>query len=148
MRLHWMDLAVGSALMGAGFVAIYAGLARMLRGALALRQRETDRQLSALNTTVNALQARVAELGRLERGRADEAEGTAANAMENESTVTNEPLRPEIVAALSAATTAILGKNARIRSAQPLARSPQGAGTWAQQGRVSVQTSHSPRSRR
>ena len=147
MKLHWMDLAVGSALVGAGFVAIYAGLARMLRGALVLRQRETDRQLSALNTTVNALQARVAELGRLQAGRADETEGAAASATEDESAITNEPLKPEIVAALTAATTAFLGKKARIRSAQPLAGSPEGTGAWARQGRVSVQTSHSPRSR-
>ena len=56
--------------------------------------------------------------------------------------------KPEIVAALTAAATAFLGKKARVRSAQSLADPQDSAGAWAQQGRVIVQTSHNPRQRR
>jgi hypothetical protein len=56
--------------------------------------------------------------------------------------------KPEIVAALTAAATAFLGKKARVRSAQLLPGEQENAGAWAQQGRVIVQTSHNMRPRR
>jgi hypothetical protein len=58
-----------------------------------------------------------------------------------------KPIKPEIMAAITAAATAFLGKNARIRSARTVPAEQDGAGAWAQQGRVVVQTSHNLRSR-
>ena len=61
--MHWTEWAALTALVGAVGVTVYAAMARVMRRAVAEKQRETDRQLSAMAATVNALQARVAELG-------------------------------------------------------------------------------------
>ncbi len=146
MKLHGTDWAVMTVMAGVGCVAIYAGLERILRRALREREREMERQLHAMATMVKALQARVAELSRVqpERVAASEVAVIAASAK-----TAREPkpsqTKPEIVAALTAAATAFLGKKARVRSAQPLADPQDSAGAWAQQGRVIVQTSHNLR---
>lgn len=133
------------ALAGAIGVAVYAAMARAMRLAVAEKQRETDRQLRALVATVSALQARVAELGGLQ---AQRSEGTEV-AAEPEVMAAQKQESPEAetVAVLTAAAATFLEKKARIRSAQLLPAEQSGAGTWAQQGRASVQTSHNPRSR-
>jgi len=149
VKWHWSDLVVVTLLAGAGCVAIYAGLSRAMRRAVRERQRETERQLSAIVTTVKALQARVAELGRLQAARAQEGEVAAISAAAvNDSAPKREPVKPEIVAALTAAATAFLGKKARIRSARLVPEAQDGADAWAQQGRVIVQTSHNLRPNR
>lgn len=144
MKLHWVELATITALAGAGCIAIYAGFSRVLRRAVAARQRETERQLSAMATTVKALQARVAELGRQQEAPARQGDFSVVAPDHNDAGRKNEPMKPEIVAALTAAATTFLGKKARIRSAHQLA--DESAGAWAQQGRVIVQTSHNLRS--
>lgn len=143
MNLHGTDWAVTTALVAVGSAAVYAGLARLLGRANAERQRETDRQLSALVTTVKLVQARVTELARLQAAAVREREAAAISA-ESESKA--KP-RPETLAALAAAATAFLGRKARIRAVQAQPSEQDNAGAWAQQGRVIVQTSHSPRPR-
>jgi hypothetical protein len=131
---------------GAGCVAIYAALERALQRAVRERQRDMERQLNAMATTMKALQARVAELSRLQAARVQEGEVVAISAAaENASEGQAAPVKPEIVAVLTAAATAFLGKKARVRSAQLLPNAPENAGAWAQQGRVIVQTSHNMR---
>ena len=66
MRMHWAEWALLTTIAGAACVAVYAAMARVMRRAVAEKQRETDRQLSAMAATVSALQARVAELGGLQ----------------------------------------------------------------------------------
>ena len=70
MKLHWTDWAAMTVIAGAGCVAIYAGLrsglTSAMRRAVEERQRDMERQLNAMATTVKALQARVAELSRLQ----------------------------------------------------------------------------------
>ena len=144
MKLHWTDLAVATVVAGAGCAVIYAGLTRVVRRAVAERQRDTDEQLSALAITVKALQGRVAELGRLQEARAQEGEVAAISA---EAERKQEAVKPEIVVALTAAATAFMGKKVRVRSAQLLPAVEKSAGSWAQQGRVIVHTSHNLRSR-
>lgn len=144
MKLHWTDLAVLTVLVGLGCAAIYAGLTRAFRRAVAEKQRESDRQLNAMVTTVKALQSRVAELGRQQAEYAKEGDFAVVPPPDKPAVETNEPLKPELVATLTAAATAYLGQKARIRSAQQLAE--ESAGAWAQQGRVIVQTSHNLRS--
>lgn len=145
MKLHWTEWAALAALVAAGCVAIYAGFARAVQRAIRERQRETERQLNAMATTVKALQTRVAELGREQTGNAGE-RADAANqaAAENPIAAADAPT-PEILAALTAAATAYVGKKARIRSAALVPAEENGAGAWAQQGRVIVQTSHNLR---
>jgi hypothetical protein len=144
MKMHWTEWAALTALVGAVGVAVYAAMVRVMRRAVAEKQRETDRQLSAMAATVTALQARVAELGGLQAKPGED----AALSVKADATSPQKPESPEAetVAVLTAAATAFLSKKARIRSAQILV-AEQGAGTWAQQGRASVQTSHNPRSR-
>jgi hypothetical protein len=145
MKLHWTDVAIATALMAAGCVAIYAGLARVLRFAVAERQRTMDRQLAALTMTVKALQMRVAEMGEAEPARIPpDAVNSAAGASENMAGEEGEQVRPETLAAITAAATAFLGKKARVRAVQALPVQ-NAAGAWAQQGRVIVQTSHNLR---
>jgi len=141
VRLNGTDWAVLTALVAAGCAMIYAGLARAMRRALAERQSGVDRQLNALATTVKALEARVAELGRLQAARMEREEALNAAAE-------HEPKpKHEIMATIAAAATAFLGKKARIRSVQALPTDQDSAGAWAQQGRVIVQTSHNLRPR-
>ena len=55
--------------------------------------------------------------------------------------ITNEPkITQELLAIMSAAIAAYLGKNVRIRRARFI--SNQGPSSWSQPGRVSIQSSH------
>jgi hypothetical protein len=139
-------MAMITMLVGAGCAAIYTSLARTLRRTIAEQQHETNQQMSALTMSVRTLQARVAELGRLQTAQPHESDVALASAREGEAGGKQEAPKPEILAAITAAATAFLGKKARIHSAQMLPTAQGGA--WAQQGRMSVQTSHNPRSRR
>jgi hypothetical protein len=143
VELHWIDWAIAALLLGAGCGAIYASLSRALRHVVTERQREMQRQMSALATTVKALQVRVTELGRLPVKHVEPGEAADAQT-ENAGRQEKETMKPEIVAALTAAATAFSGETARIRSAEQLADVETDA--WAQQGRVTVQTSHNLRS--
>jgi uncharacterized protein len=152
MKLHWTDWAAITVIAGAGCAAIYAGLhaglTRAMRRAVRERQRDMERQLNAMATTVKALQARVAELSRLQAARVQEAEvAVISTSAETTGQAKHAQTKPEIVAALTAAATAFLGKKARVRSAQLLPNAQDSVGAWAQQGRMIVQTSHNPRQR-
>ena len=143
--MHWTEWALLTAMAGVACVAIYAAMARLMRQAVAGKQRETDRQLSAMAATVSALQARVAEIGGMRAQQADSAAAaTRAGDSAGERIGASEA---ETVAVLTAAATMFLGTKARIRSAQIAPGERGSAGTWAQQGRASVQTSHNPRAR-
>jgi uncharacterized protein len=147
MKLHWTDWAVITVIAGAGCAAIYAGLERAMRRTVRERQRDMERQLNAMATTVKALQARVAELSRLQAARGAVGEVAVVASPETAGQPAQAQTKPEIVAALTAAATTFLGKKARVRSAQLLPSAQDGAGAWAQQGRVIVQTSHNLRQR-
>jgi hypothetical protein len=148
MKVHWTDVAIATVMLAAGSAVVFAGLARVIRRAVAERQLETDRHLNALAMTVKALQARVAELGASEQARAPRADADAvAGVAENMAGADAEEIKPETAAVIAAAVTTFLDKKARIRSAKPLAAEQNGAGAWAQQGRVIVQTSHNLRPR-
>lgn len=57
-----------------------------------------------------------------------------------EETTSNAEITPEVLMVMSAAIAAYLGKNIRIRKACFIC--DQGQSSWSQQGRVSIQTSH------
>jgi hypothetical protein len=54
----------------------------------------------------------------------------------------------EIVAAIAAAATALLGSSMRIRSIEPVHRPHERLSRWTQVGRASVQTSHNLKRKR
>ncbi len=141
MGLGWMTLALITAIAGAACALVSAVMVRKMRRALIEKQPEKDRQLGAMTEMVEALQARVAELGGLAGEHS--AAATAGDALEQKT----EPVEPRTVAVLAAAATTYIGKEVRVRSAQAIP-AQSSAGSWAQQGRASVQTSHNPRSRR
>jgi len=58
-----------------------------------------------------------------------------------------EQLTPKILAILTAAAAAYLGKKAQLRSAHVLPGAKDRPGAWARQGRTIVQNSHNPRKR-
>jgi len=148
LKLHWTEWLVVTTLVGATCAAVYAGLMRAMRRAVAEKQGETERQLNAMATTVKTLQTRVAELGRLNATLVQQGESAATFiATENKGGQKQESPQPEIVAVLTAAASTFLGKKAHVRSAQLAPTDAGSAGAWAQQGRASVQTSHNPRSR-
>jgi hypothetical protein len=134
--------------MGAGGLVIAAALARAMRQTAHDRHRETERKLRDLASKVKALQAREAEPGRLQAARLQEAEVPVLPAAAATRAVPKqEPVKPETLAVLTAAAAAFLNKKARIRSAKLVPAAQDGAGAWAQQGRVLVLTSHNLRSR-
>ncbi len=144
MRVSWTGLAMSTIVAGVGFAAVYAALWRALRLALAERQSAADRQIAALSAKVEALEAHLA-VSCFEETRAPESESStaAASARGHE----KDRVKPEMLAAITAAATAFLGKNARVRSARLIQPSQETVSLWSQQGRVVVQTSHNLRAR-
>ena len=61
--------------------------------------------------------------------------------MEFQSSRSSQQVTPKTLSVIAAAVTEFLGKKVRIRSARML-QTPYAVGRWAQQGRVTVQTSH------
>jgi methylmalonyl-CoA carboxyltransferase large subunit len=57
-----------------------------------------------------------------------------------EATMSEQEITPELLILMSAAIAAYLGKNFRIRRARFI--NDQGTSSWSQQGRVSIQSSH------
>lgn len=146
MKLHSTDWMMAVLLLGTGCAAVYVALSRALRYAVGERQTEMERQINTMAATVKALQGRVAELSRLQAEHAHQGEALAEATEESifSEKREKEPMTPQTLATLTAAATAFLGKKARIRSARPQA-AEESATTWAQQGRVIVQSSHNLR---
>lgn len=143
MKVHWTNLGITTLLVGAGCAAISAVLARILRRAISERQRNTERQLHELASMVKTLQTRVAELAASHPAWPEFVDAAAmSNHGVNPSSAGSEQIKPETLAAITAAATAFLGKMPRLGSVQSMSAAQDGAGAWAQQGRVIVQTSH------
>jgi len=143
MKMQWTSMAIVALLAGAGCAAAYRCVRRSLRRATERRQ-TTDRQIFTLAATVKSLEARVAEFSRIQR--AQEVESISAAAEGTDLAKLQQP-KPEVLAAMTAAATAFLGKTARIRSAKLVPASAENVSPWSQQGRVIVQTSHNLRAR-
>lgn len=143
MKMQWSSMAAAAVLAGAGCVAASAWVRGVLRQN-AVRRRAAERQIAELIASVRSLEARVAELSRMER--AQEAESITAAAEGAETAKLQQP-QPEMLAVMTAAATAMLGKAARIRSARLMPSAGENVSPWSQQGRVIVQTSHNLRTR-
>ena len=139
MALDLTNFIVMAVLVGAGCGLVYVGLWFMLRTAGSERQQTTDLQLNALAAEVEALKARVVELGK--------APAAASVAVKPAERREDEEVTPEMLVVMAAAVTAFLGKKVRIRSAKMLRQPRETANLWPQQGRMLIHASHSPRLR-
>jgi hypothetical protein len=138
--------------VGAACGLAYAKLQSSLRRSVAEQQASTDRQLAAMATTIKSLQMRVAELNRQTVERS--AEIAAIKKTSEDNSRASEAMTPELLAVITAAATAFLGKTPRIRSAKLVPVYPSGlmpvhasVSAWTQQGRMIVQASHNLRTR-
>jgi hypothetical protein len=149
--MDWTVLAACAAMVAAVSAAAYAGLERALRRRALRRERAAEQQLSALEGTVKALKARIAELSRgeaLPESAAREIEvKSAARIEEGREREKEDAVAPEILAAIAAAATTFLGRNPGLRRAREPEQPFDTVSAWSQQGRVVVQTSHNLRSR-
>jgi hypothetical protein len=143
MKAQWTSMAVAALLAGAGCAVAYVWASRVLRQT-AQRQRASERQMRELAAAVKALESRVAELSR--RLRAENIESISAAAEGASETMLQQP-KPEMLAVMTAAATAFLGKTARVRSTKLAPVTQENVSPWSQQGRVIVQTSHNLRTR-
>jgi hypothetical protein len=147
--LHWTDIALLLAVALAGCVVTYVVLQHLIRQSISNEQAEIHRKLLALAGTLHALEVRLAELRDSAAGFAPAKTEAAQAELAEEPGVEGdpEPIAPEILATITAATAAFLGQDAQIRSIKPLP-AQQAVSPWSQQGRVFVQASHNLRSRR
>jgi hypothetical protein len=148
------DFIVIAVLVGAGCLVCSVGLWVMLRQAASSQQRAMEDRLAELAGALKALEAKTAELGKLQ-------EKPAANAPAAEipapapmvaAPQTAEPeeeedVSPETLVVIAAAVTAYLGKKVRIRSAKMVRPPHEAVSAWAQHGRMLVHSSHNPRAR-
>jgi hypothetical protein len=111
--------------MGAASAAVYAEVQRSLRRAMARQQKLTDRQIAALAKKVKALEAQLAVLRRPETELAEEMHGMGEIPALGDAAgcVLDDPqpaIKPEMLAAITAAASAFLGKAVHIRSVKPV----------------------------
>jgi hypothetical protein len=110
-----------------------------------------DDQLTELAGALKALEAKIAELGKIAEKPAEAAPeveveapvAAAPQAVQQE----NEEVTPETLVVIAAAVTAFLGKKVRIRSAKMVRQPREAVSAWSQHGRALVHSSHNPRAR-
>lgn len=144
-------------------ILIVAALAMVgcIAGLLSLRskterfaelQQTSEQQIRQLTSTVQALEARLAELAKAPAADAPKAVPVVAAPVASSVTAPGikkkeEEITPELLVVMASAVTVFLGKTVRIRSAKRLQSPYEIVNPWSQQGRVFVQASHNLRSR-
>jgi hypothetical protein len=150
--LHLKDMAVVAGLTGVGLGVVYLALRRTLRRAVSEHQKGTDSQLAEMAETIKSLEARLREINTPGVTRALAASTldmqASAPAAEEAALQEGQGVPPETLAVITAAVTAYLGANVRVRSAVLMQPAHNAASAWSQQGRVFVQASHNIRTRR
>jgi hypothetical protein len=139
------DFAVLAGLVGAGFAVVYLALRRSMRQAVSERQQATERQVSELALALKSLEAKLAELSPSRPLAAPGLDIEAAASTGETASQEPQGLAPETLAVITAAVTAFLGSNARVRSVSTMQPAIGAACAWSQQGRVFVQSSHNIR---
>src|SRR5215831_12474955 len=113
MRINWSEMGLAAMLLGGACATVFAVRRRLMRRSLA-EQRAASEQIAALNATVEMLRAQIVEMNRLRSERHVESPAPEP-AGENFSGETTDPMKPEMLAVISAAATVFLGKTARVR---------------------------------
>ena len=143
MTMHWTDLILVAAFVGAGYAAGYLILLRKIRHVLIERDLKLADQMAALDDAIRALESRLAEHRAGSASFEDAQRIAGASSQEDaQDAEDSEAVAPVIQAVITAAAATALGQDVHIRSMKPATSS------WSQQGRVLVQGSHNARARR
>jgi hypothetical protein len=122
----------------------------VLRQAASAQQRAMEDRLADLAGALKALEAKVAEVGRIQEKPAVPVaaiEASAPAAAAPEVVEPEEEVTAETLVVIAAAVTAFLGKKVRIRSAKMVRQPREAVSAWSQHGRMLVHSSHNPRAR-
>lgn len=143
MTMHWTDLILISAFVGAGYAVGYLILLHKIRRILSERHLKLADQLAALDDAIRALESRLAEHRAGSESIEDAPRISGSDSEEDtQGAEDSEAVAPVIQAVITAAAATALGQDVHIRSMKPATSS------WSQQGRVLVQGSHNARARR
>jgi methylmalonyl-CoA carboxyltransferase large subunit len=108
--------------------------------------RDLEQQVASLAENVERLQQEMAKQSKV---LAELSQRVMESSRETPSAQTSaaqdQPVTPDLLVIIAAAVSAFLGKKIRIRSARMLQSPYEIVNPWSQQGRVSVQASHSLR---
>lgn len=138
MTLHATDLGLMALVVLVGCGLCYALMVWKLRQLVTSREMKIADQLGALDAAIRALETRLAE-HRINAS--TETEALPATTAQEETPASGESITGEIKAVIAAAATAVLHKNAAIKSIRSV------PAPWSQQGRVIVLGSHNLRVR-
>lgn len=143
MTMHWTDLILIAAFVGAGYAVGYLILLHKIRRVLMERHLKLADQLAALDDAIRALESRLAEHHAGSKSLEDAQRIAGSSSQEDtQDAEDSEAVAPVIQAVITAAAATALGQDVHIRSMKPATSS------WSQQGRVLVQGSHNARARR
>ena len=148
MELHWTDFALLLAIVVIGCAVTFVILRRSMQRSVSNAQAEIQKNLLALSGALHELEIRLAELRSVVAAGSGPEADAEASPEKIETQKPEEPVSPHILATITAAATAFLGRHVHIRSLRSLSSSQQTVSPWTQQGRVSVQASHNLRARR
>jgi len=147
VELHWTDFALLLAIVVIGCAVTFVILRRSIRRSVSSAQAEMQQNLLALTGALHELEIRLAELRSVVASGSESEAGTEVPIEDAESQAAREPVSSHLLATITAAATAFLGRHVHIRSLRSVP-SQQSVSPWTQQGRVSVQASHNLRARR
>ncbi len=106
-------------------------------------------QVASLADSLKQLQEQLADQSKVLANLVARPDGTApakVPALAVAEAASDSAVTPELLIVMAAAVSSFLGKKVRIRSAKMLQSPYEIINPWAQQGRVTVQASHHPRS--
>ncbi len=164
VEANFTNLAMVAMLIVVGCLITHLSLQRRLKQASADARQQLQQCLEVFTSTIAQLEVRVAELAGTTAALSSAvlhpptpAATVASDAVLTNGAVSQAPsnangeirdgeIPAEILIVIGAAVTSFLGKKVRIRSAKMLQSPYEIVNPWAQQGRVIVQASHSPRS--
>jgi methylmalonyl-CoA carboxyltransferase large subunit len=145
-------IAMALALLIVGVFAVLAAAIAMLwlkADRNTALQQKSAQQVQHLASTVQALEAQIAQLMRASSPVAAGTTPVVAPPAPAQTVAPvaakEEEITPELLVVMAAAVTVFLGKTVRIRSAKRLQSPYEIVNPWAQQGRVFVQASHNLR---
>jgi len=155
----FVDLAIVAALIVVSALITHLSSRRTLKRASEDARQQLELRLEGLTGAIAELETRVAELTSMtaalsaaeainsiatsmETSNASHANGTTSQSLAQ----TKEEIPTEVLIVIGAAVTSFLGKRVRIRSAKMLQSPCEIVNPWAQQGRATMQASHSLRS--
>lgn len=147
MELHWTDFALLLAIVVIGCTVTFAILRRSIRRSVSSAQAELQQNLLELTGALHELEKRLAELRSAVTSGSESDADSEVSVKDAQTQKANEPVNSHLLATITAAATAFLGRHVHIRSLRSVP-SQQSVSPWSQQGRVFVQASHNLRARR